>query len=138
MSETEPTQAQVEALYDTEVRSVDGDRLGPVRQVYLDERTGAPTWVTVRTGWFHGREHAVPLEGSEPTGHGIRVAVSGEEVREAPTMEEGERLDDAHLAELYGYYGLVVGAGEGATTEAGGAPPRVRRHVREGGPRGHR
>src|SRR5690606_37777518 len=128
------TTAQVEALYDAEVRSVDGDHLGPVRQVYLDDRTGAPAWVTVRTGWFRGREHAVPLEGAEPTEDGIRVAVSGDEVREAPTVEEDERLDDAHLAELYGYYGLVVGPGGDAGGAAGaGSPPRVRRHVREGG-----
>lgn len=121
------TPAQVDALYEAEVRSVDGDRLGPVRQVYLDDRTGEPTWVTVRTGWFGGREHAVPLEGSEPTDDGIRVSVSGHEVREAPTVEEDERLDEAHLVELYGYYGLVTGAGG---DNRGGAVPRVRLHTR--------
>ena len=111
------TQEQVDALYDAEVMSVDGDRLGPVRQVYVDDATGRPTWVTVRTGWFGGREHPVPLEGAERTEDGIRVSASGPEIREAPTVEEDEHLDGDKLAELYRYYGLV---------------PKVRRHARGG------
>lgn len=136
------TQEQVDALYDAEVMSVDGDKLGPVRQVYVDDRTGAPTWVTVRTGWFGGREHPVPLEGSERTEDGIRVSASGPEVREAPTVEEDEFLGEDRLAELYRYYGLVPGAAAGREEEgpaggevlddpAGPVPP-LRRHPRAG------
>lgn len=111
------TQGRVDALYDAQVMSVDGDRLGSVQQVYVDDRTGEPTWVTVRTGWFGGREHPVPLAGSERTEEGIRVSASGPEIREAPTVEEDEYLDGAKLVELYRYYGLV---------------PEVRRHLRGG------
>ena len=147
------TQEQINALYDAEVMSVDGDRLGPVRQVYLDDRTGAPTWITVRTGWFGGREHPVPLEGSERTEDGIRVSASGPEIREAPTVEEDEHLGESQLAELYRYYGLAGPSGEGATGEGSawqpeamtgeagtpveqapeGLTPRLRRHARDQG-----
>lgn len=142
------TQEQINALYDAEVMSVDGDRLGRVRQVYLDDGTGAPTWITVRTGWFGGREHPVPLEGSERTEDGIRVSASGPEVRDAPTVEEDEHLEQAQVAELYRYYGLAAPSGEGSTGQAGamtgeaggttgevpeGLTPRLRRHPRAQG-----
>ncbi|GGK67571.1 PRC-barrel domain-containing protein [Ornithinimicrobium pekingense] len=135
------TQEQINALYDAEVKSVDGDRLGPVRQVYLDDETGAPTWITVRTGWFAGREHPVPLEGSEQTEDGIRVSASGPEIREAPTVEEDEHLGQDQLAELVRYYGLAAptaseGAAEhgaSAVHQEAGPSGRVRRHARDAG-----
>lgn len=131
------TQEQVDALYEAEVMSVDGDRLGPVRQVYVDDRTGVPTWITVRTGWFGGREHAVPLEGAERTDDGLRVSASGPEIRDAPTVEEDEHLGEAQLAELCRYYGLVPPAAaevEEAVTAGESADPvlPIRRHPRGG------
>lgn len=127
------SQEQVDALYDAEVMSVDGDRLGPVRQVYVDDRTGVPTWVTVRTGWFGGREHPVPLDGAERTEHGIRVSASGPEIREAPTVEEDEHLGAAQLDELYRYYGLAPSvATEQDAPVVADPPPQLRRHDRPG------
>lgn len=125
-------QEQIDSLYEAEVMSVDGDRLGPVRQVYLDERTGAPAWIVVRTGWFGGREHAVPLEGCERTDDGIRVSASGHEIREAPTTEEDEHLGEAQVAELYRYYGLASSPREGGAGEPAAAAPRLRPHARSG------
>lgn len=127
------TQEQIDTLYDAEVMSVDGDRLGPVRQVYVDDRTGVPTWVTVRTGWFGGREHPVPLEGCERTDDGLRVSASGDEVREAPTVEEDEHLGEDRLAELYRYYGLSGATAEVTGSDApGSGVPGLRRHPRTG------
>lgn len=103
------SQEEVDGLYDLEVRSVDGDRLGPVRQVYLDDRTGRPAWIAVHTGWFGRREHPVPLSGAERTEDGLRVAVSGDEVREAPTVEPDEHLGPDLVAELRRYYALEEG-----------------------------
>lgn len=116
------TQEEIDALYGREVRSVDGDRLGPVRQVYLDDETGRPAWVTVHTGWFGHREHPVPLAGAETTDDGLRVAVSGEEVREAPTVEPDEHLDEARVEELLRYYALGP-ADEAPPAPAGSGDP---------------
>ena len=32
----------------------DGNPIGEISEVFVDERTGEPTWVTVKTGWFEG------------------------------------------------------------------------------------
>ncbi|WP_162802848.1 PRC-barrel domain-containing protein [Ornithinimicrobium avium] len=118
------TQEEIDGLYDLEVRSVDGDRLGPVRQVYLDDRTGRPAWIAVHTGWFGHREHPVPLSGAERTEEGLRVSVSGEEVREAPTVEPDEHLGPELVAELRRYYALEEGE-ESADAPLGGDGPGV-------------
>ena len=39
----------------------DGDKLGKIGNVYLDDRTGEPAWVTVNTGLFGTKESFVPL-----------------------------------------------------------------------------
>ena len=56
------TTEDIEQLIGAEVLDVDGDRIGQVRDVYLDDRTGQPSWVTVKTGWFGLRESFIPLD----------------------------------------------------------------------------
>ena len=42
-----------------------GDRrIGRIRDVFLDDETGAPQWVTVQTALFRGRTSFVPLSGA--------------------------------------------------------------------------
>ncbi|NED87350.1 PRC-barrel domain containing protein, partial [Streptomyces sp. SID11233] len=47
-----------------DVYADDGEKIGGVDEVYLDDRTGRPEWVTVRTGLLGLREHFVPLAGA--------------------------------------------------------------------------
>ncbi|MET4096300.1 PRC-barrel domain-containing protein, partial [Arthrobacter sp. UYCu712] len=46
------------------VMSPDGEKIGGIGQVYLDDDTDKPSWVTVKTGLFGLRESFVPLEGA--------------------------------------------------------------------------
>jgi len=44
-----------------------GGKLGKVGQVFLDDETGKPEWVTVAAGGlFGGKESFVPLGGVDP------------------------------------------------------------------------
>jgi sporulation protein YlmC with PRC-barrel domain len=43
-------QASVPSLMGSTVRDSAGEKIGKVGQVYLDDTTGQPEWVTVRTG----------------------------------------------------------------------------------------
>ena len=51
----------VTTLSGATVRTSQGDKIGKVAQVYLDDQTGQPEWVTVRTGLFGTKESFVPL-----------------------------------------------------------------------------
>ncbi|HBH59286.1 MAG TPA: PRC-barrel domain-containing protein [Arthrobacter sp.] len=55
------------------VLSIDGDKIGPLGQVYLDEETERTSWITVRTGLFGISESFVPVEGALTEGQDIRV-----------------------------------------------------------------
>ena len=83
-----------------------GDRIGNVGEVYLDDQTGQPMWVTVNTGFFGLRTSFVPLEGSRFEGDDrLVLAHDKDRIKDAPNVDEDGHLDRAQEDELYSYYG---------------------------------
>jgi len=74
------TYFSVEALQQGAVIGTDGATIGKVGQVYLDDRTGRPSWVTITTGWFGTRESFVPLDAAVATGEDITVPYDKEKI----------------------------------------------------------
>lgn len=95
---------QVQNLYDATVYDQDGDKIGGVAQVYLDDHSGQPSWATVKTGWFGTKETFVPLDDATVSGEEIRVPYTKAFVKDAPNMDAETHLDEAEEAELYLYY----------------------------------
>ena len=54
-------QNDIETIAERDVYDSDGAKIGAARQVYVDDETGEPEWVTVRTGLFGLNESFVPL-----------------------------------------------------------------------------
>ncbi|MFL6081262.1 MAG: DUF2382 domain-containing protein [Ornithinibacter sp.] len=104
----------------------DGDKIGQVGQVYLDDETGRPEWATVRTGLFGTSESFVPLSQSSLTGDGVTVPYDKSTVKDAPRVEADHgHLSQSEEAELYRHYGLEyrqrgTGTGNGDGTLGGG------------------
>ncbi len=97
-----------------------GDKIGTVDEVYLDDATGEPEWAAVRTGIF-GRDAFVPLTTSEFSGEELRVPYDKSLIKESPDFGVGQHLSPAQELQLYRYYGLdSPGAGRPSGTEAGG------------------
>jgi uncharacterized protein YrrD len=66
-----------EALQNMEGRTAvdtDGAKLGKIGQVYLDDQSGQPLWVTIHTGMFGTKESFAPLHGSRTDGDNLRLA----------------------------------------------------------------
>ena len=63
------TTKQLRAISESggDVRTTSGDKIGSIGQIYVDESTGEPSWVTVRTGFFGMSESFVPLRGPRTT-----------------------------------------------------------------------
>jgi uncharacterized protein (TIGR02271 family) len=101
-------------------------KLGKIGQVYVDENTGHPEWMTVNTGLFGTRETFVPLEPAEVQGDEVVVPFQEEQIKDAPTVEaEAEgRLSEEDEIRLYEHYGMATGYGmPSGTTYAGTEEP---------------
>src|SRR5687767_4154549 len=83
----------------------DGDKIGTAGQVFLDDQTGQPEWLTVNTGLFGSKETFVPVQGLTSTGDGVTVGWDKETVKGAPNVDtSGGHLDESQEADLYRYY----------------------------------
>jgi len=91
-----------------------GQKIGSASEVYLDDETGQPEWVTVRTGLFGTKESFVPIRDADLTDDGVRVGVSKDRVKDAPKIDTDGHLSPQEEQELYRYYGLG-----GGTADAG-------------------
>jgi sporulation protein YlmC with PRC-barrel domain len=51
----------------------DGDKIGSIDEVYMDQDTGEPEWLAVKTGLFGTRLSFVPLAEASRSGGEVRV-----------------------------------------------------------------
>ena len=107
---------QLRTLRDGDLYSVDGDKIGSIEEIYLDDRTNEPEWATVNTGLFGTSQSFVPLSGATVTEDGLTVQYSKDQIKDAPRVDAGEHLSVEQEQELYRYYG-VDGQGEGVATD---------------------
>ena len=102
------------------VLSADGDKIGSIGQVYADDETGQPTFVTVKTGLFGTSESFVPLEGARTEGSDIVVPYTKDQVKDAPRVAEDGHLEPAEEERLYAHYNLGGGTSYTDTTSRTG------------------
>jgi uncharacterized protein (TIGR02271 family) len=99
-------QQDINRMMGADVYGADGDKIGSAGQVYLDDSTGAPEWVSVRTGLFGTKESFVPLAQATFSGDRIDVPFSKERVKDAPRVDADGSLSPAEEQELFTYYGM--------------------------------
>ncbi|WP_282071739.1 PRC and DUF2382 domain-containing protein [Janibacter hoylei] len=84
-----------------------GEKVGKVGQVYLDDQSGQPEWVTANTGLFGTSESFIPLRGAAVHGDDeVQVAFDKSVIKDAPRVDADGHLDADDEAELYRYYGI--------------------------------
>jgi uncharacterized protein (TIGR02271 family) len=88
------------------VVSADGGKIGGIGQIYLDDATGDPTWVTAKTGLFGTKESFVPLENARVQGDDVVVGYDKDKVKDAPRVDPDGSLSPEEEDSLYNYYGL--------------------------------
>lgn len=85
----------------------DGEKIGTLCQIYLDDQTGAPNFATVHTGLFGMAENFVPLDEARISGEGLYVNFPKDVVKDAPNVEPGGHLSEGEEDRLYSYYALA-------------------------------
>jgi uncharacterized protein (TIGR02271 family) len=105
-------------LDDLTVYDTDGEKVGSVGRVYVDDNTGRPDWITVKTGLFGMKESFVPLAGARRVGSDLHISHPKERVKDAPRVDADAHLSVAEEEELYKHYGLARNTG----AKMGGRP----------------
>ncbi|MCY1136548.1 PRC and DUF2382 domain-containing protein [Actinoplanes sp. Pm04-4] len=113
------TQNEIQRVVGADVYSSDGDKIGSAGQVYLDNESGAPEWVSVKTGLFGLKESLVPLEGAAVSGDRVEVQYGKDQIKDAPRIDSDGELSPSEEQELYHYYGVSPSGGGVAGRDSG-------------------
>ncbi len=93
----------------------EGNKIGSIGQVYLNDETGQPDWITVNTGLFGTKEHFAPLAGSSFNGDQLVLPFDKNVVKDAPDVADASHLDVDEQEALYSYYDRYLGVGYSQT-----------------------
>ena len=115
----------------------EGSKIGKIGQVYLDDQSGQPLWVTVATGMFGTRQSFAPIDGSRLDGDQVVLAVSKDEIKGAPSIDDDAHISESEQDALYqhyrGYLGTAGQAGFAPGGQAGYAGDALARDTRAQG-----
>lgn len=127
----------------------DGETIGGIGQIYVDDATDRPSWATASTGLFGTHESFFPLEGARVEGSNLVIPYSKALVKDAPRIEPEGELEPDEQDRLYRHYqgdgGLqtysesrgLAGAGPGTDATPSTGPrntgqSRLRRYLTTG------
>ena len=86
---------------------IDGEKIGKLEDVYVDVESDVPQFATVKEGFIGRHLTFVPLGGLTVGPDELRVAVTRQQVQDAPNIElKGEELSQEDESALYHHYEL--------------------------------
>lgn len=81
-----------------------GNKIGTVGQVYVNDQTEQPDWITINTGLFGMKENFAPLAGSSFNGDDLVLPFDKDVVKDSPDIADGSHLDLDEQQSLNAYY----------------------------------
>ncbi|WP_262496097.1 PRC and DUF2382 domain-containing protein [Nonomuraea sp. SYSU D8015] len=102
------THEQIPAVLNHDVYDTNGNKIGEVKHVFLDDATSRPEWLCIKTGLFGMRETFVPIRDAEFVSDHVEVPYDKDRVKDAPNVDvdAGGHLSAEEERELYRYYGM--------------------------------
>ena len=99
------------------VHGSNGEKIGTVGQVYLDDETQQPQFLTVNTGLFGNSESFVPVEQANASGDGVTVPYDKDKVKNAPNVDADGHISPEQEQEIFTYYGLSYSGSDTGRTD---------------------
>jgi uncharacterized protein (TIGR02271 family) len=84
----------------------DGDKIGSIEEIYMDDDTGKPEWLAVKTGLFGSKVSFVPIAEARDADGDVRLPYDKQQVKDAPNADADGELSQDEEASLYRHYGL--------------------------------
>jgi sporulation protein YlmC with PRC-barrel domain len=103
-----------------------GDKVGKVGELYLDEDTDRPAYAGIKTGLFGRKESIIPLDGVQERDGDLVVPYDADHVRDAPSVAPDTALEPEEADRLAAHYDA------GDRTEHVGEMTRTEEEVRFG------
>ena len=137
------TSNQATALLGRVLVDAAGDKVGTVTEVFIDDQTGHPSWIAVRTGWFGSNDSFVPLNLVDTAEPILRTSCDKATITGAPRHDADQPLSRPDEDTLYSYYGLIgpdtagprtAGPGPGVKHAHSGQTPEPDRSGTRSGP----
>lgn len=107
MTDLTPDKTDIRDLFGATAHDNTGDKLGAIKEVFLDDRTGQPTFVEVNHGLFGLRSSLVPLRGSSLTGRSLNLAFTKDSIKDAPDIDADNGLSIEEEEAVCAHYGLA-------------------------------
>src|SRR5215218_10383027 len=78
---------RLETLRGTNVYDVEGDKIGSVEEIFVDEQTQEPEWIGLGTGFFGTKRVLVPATTADHVGDEIHVPYAKDQVKDTPDID---------------------------------------------------
>jgi uncharacterized protein (TIGR02271 family) len=118
------TEQQIPRVLDHPLYDERGSKVGDVKHVFLDDQTGRPEWLGVKTGMLGSKETYVPASRAEWVSDHVEAAYEKDFIKQAPDidLEADDHISAAEEQRLYQYYGIDL-SGQGPAGAPAEAPP---------------
>lgn len=96
----------IQSLAEATAYDTQGEKVGKIEDIYVNDATGQPDFVSVSTGVFGLGEALVPLRGHTFDGEDVTLAFEKGRIQDAPVTDKDGHLTERERDELYRHYGL--------------------------------
>jgi uncharacterized protein (TIGR02271 family) len=88
------------------VTTSDGEKIGSVDNVWVDDATDETEFIGIKTGWLFGKTHVVPTADAQIGENQITVPYSKDQIENAPSFDSDAEISPDEEDQIYSYYGL--------------------------------
>lgn len=105
------------SLFGAKLIDSEGEKVGTVKNVYVDRNSGRPLFAGVATGLFGSKESFVPLNDAELVGEEVRSARTKEQIKDAPRIDADGALTEEDEQRLWAHYEPAEGSDDAGRDE---------------------
>ena len=96
----------IKDLFNATAYDKNGEKLGDVNEVFVDDQSGQPTFVEVNHGLFGMNSSLVPLRGHDFSGDDQKLGFSKDRIKDAPEFDSDKPLTPEAQSDIFKHYGL--------------------------------
>ncbi|MCQ9333650.1 PRC and DUF2382 domain-containing protein [Corynebacterium phoceense] len=107
---TQNNTRDIQALFNATAFDSQGEKLGDVKEIFVDDASGQPTFVEVNHGLFGMNSSLVPLRGHRFNGSNadeLVLAFPKDRIKDAPGIDSDAGLSVEEQNEIYRHYGIT-------------------------------